>query len=255
MNKQLLFNFKKDISNIDIPQKLNNPFGDFIPELARVAAKEFQEFIAKESKNWKYDFEQQKGKMFGVLVVQNEDKAYGYLGTISGKIPGDFNCDKFTPSILDASAGELFLDKGMNSLTEIGHQIKNSKNKVEQQQLTAQRKQKSQALQQLLFENYRILNNLGTKQNVLEIFLQSSHGNPPAAAGECAAPKLLQTAFNNHLKPVALAEFWWGESTLNIEKKHKAFYPACKNKCRPILEYMLGDRELYNSSKKVIAGE
>jgi len=73
----------------------------------------------------------------------------------------------------------------------------------------------------------------------------SSHGNPPAAAGECAAPKLLQYAFEHRLKPIALAEFWWGNPSQNKEREHKVFYPACKNKCRPILEYMLNDTALF----------
>jgi tRNA pseudouridine32 synthase/23S rRNA pseudouridine746 synthase len=79
----------------------------------------------------------------------------------------------------------------------------------------------------------------------LEIFKKSTQGNPPAAAGECAAPKLLQYTFENQLKPIALAEFWWGNHPNNKEKEHKAFYPACKNRCRPILEFMLNDEELY----------
>ena len=66
---------------------------------------------------------------------------------------------------------------------------------------------------------------------------------PPSAAGECAAPKLLQYAIEHQLKPIALTEFWWGNSTK--EKTHNVFYPACKNKCRPILEYMLEDTELF----------
>ena len=82
----------------------------------------------------------------------------------------------------------------------------------------------------------------------MQIFKSSSHGNPPSAAGECAAPKLLHYAFKHQLKPIALAEFWWGNTLKNIEREHKDFYPACKNKCRPILEYMLDDTELFNQS-------
>lgn len=42
MHLQVIFKFKADISTIDIPTKLNNPFGTNLPEITRVAAEEFQ---------------------------------------------------------------------------------------------------------------------------------------------------------------------------------------------------------------------
>ena len=248
MDKQHIFNFKTDISRIDIPVKLNNPFGISIPEIARIAAKEFQEFISSESQVWKHDFLIEKGKMFGVLVVQKEDNTYSYLGTVSGKLQGNTICERFIPSVFDDSTDDFFINRGMKELTEIGSQIQKTDKPSEISLLTEKRKQKSFALQQQLFENYQFLNASGIEQNVLQIFESSSHGNPPAAAGECAAPKLLQYAFENCLKPVALAEFWWGNSIKNNEREDKVFYPACKNKCRPILEYMLDDTDLFNQA-------
>ncbi len=248
MDKQHIFNFKTDISGINIPAKLNNPFGLCIPEIARIAAKEFQDFIRSESQGWKHDFLIQKGKMFGILVVQKEDNTYSYLGTVSGKLQGNTICEKFVPSTFDDSIDDFFINRGMTELTEIGNQIKKANNPSEIIELTEKRKQKSFALQQRLFENYQFLNFSGVEKNVLQIFESSSHGNPPAAAGECAAPKLLQYAFKNRLKPIALAEFWWGNPIKTQEREHNLFYPACKNKCRPILEYMLGDTELFNQA-------
>ncbi len=54
MDKQLIFNFKTDLSRINIPEKLNNPFGFDIPEIAKIAAIEFQEIIEAESQNRDY---------------------------------------------------------------------------------------------------------------------------------------------------------------------------------------------------------
>jgi tRNA pseudouridine32 synthase/23S rRNA pseudouridine746 synthase len=218
MDQQVLFNFKTAIARIKIPTKLNNPFGLDVPEIASIAAKEFQAFIASESQGWKHDFHAEKGKMFGILVVQKADNSYGYLGTISGKIPGDEVCKQFVPSVFDVSTGDYFINKGMRALTEIGKRIKKSNHQAEINLLTEDRRQKSFALQQRLFENYRFLNILGVEKNVLQIFEDSSHGNPPAAAGECAAPKLLQYALKHELKPIALAEFWWGKPSNNLER-------------------------------------
>jgi tRNA pseudouridine32 synthase/23S rRNA pseudouridine746 synthase len=249
MDKQLIFNFKTDIAKINIPEILNNPFGVFVPEIARIAAKEFQEFITLESKKWKHDFRIQKGKMFGILVVQKEDNTYSYLGTVSGKLPNNATCNKFIPSIFDDSVGNFFINKGMTELTEIGNQIKDSNNPSEIDLLKEKSRRKSIALQQRLFENYNFLNLSGKERNLLEIFKGSSHGNPPSAAGECVAPKLLQYAIYNQLKPIALTEFWWGNPIKNKGKEHTVFYPACKDRCRPILEYMLEDTELFARKK------
>ena len=126
MDKQLLFNFKTDISSINIPSNLNNPFSTYIPEIAKEAAKEFQEFITIESKKWEYDFGAQRGKMFGILVVKQKDTTYGYIGTVSGKLPKNAICEKFIPSVFDASVGDFFINKGMTELSEIGYKIKKS---------------------------------------------------------------------------------------------------------------------------------
>jgi tRNA pseudouridine32 synthase / 23S rRNA pseudouridine746 synthase len=250
MNKQVFFNFKTDISKV-IPEKLNNPFESVIPEIARIATQEFQEFITSTSQNWEYDFSVQKGKMFGVLVVQNEDNSYSYLGTVSGKLSRNTTCDQFIPSVFDDSTDDFFINKGMTELTDISSLIKHTDDPSKISELTDRRKRKSLVLQQLLFEHTKFLNILGIEKNVLEIFMTSSHGNPPSAAGECAAPKLLQYAIKQKLRPIALVEFWWGNSPKNKEREHKSFYPACKHKCRPILEFMLNDMELFNQANSV----
>src|SRR5690606_74201 len=101
------------------------------------------------------------------------------------------------------------------------------------------RKSKSSTLQQQLFDQYQFLNATGQEKSVLAIFQESHQMLPPAGAGECAAPKLLQYAYKHHLKPIAMAEFWWGTSPASEVRKHKHFYPACKSKCDPILSHML----------------
>jgi tRNA pseudouridine32 synthase / 23S rRNA pseudouridine746 synthase len=105
--------------------------------------------------------------------------------------------------------------------------------------LKKERKEKSAALQQQLFEQYAFLNKDGKKKSLHAIFSETVFGKPPAAAGECATPKLLQYAFLNGYTPVAMAEFWWGAPPKSEIRKHKQFYPACTGKCKPILAHML----------------
>lgn len=105
--------------------------------------------------------------------------------------------------------------------------------------LKTERKERSSALQNRLFESYSFLNIKGEEKHLRDIFEETIFERPPAGAGECSTPKLLQYAFLNQLKPLAFAEFWWGASPKSEIRKHKYFYPACSGKCRPILKHML----------------
>jgi tRNA pseudouridine32 synthase/23S rRNA pseudouridine746 synthase len=96
-------------------------------------------------------------------------------------------------------------------------------------------------LQQQLFEAYQFLNAEGETKSLLDIFTTEL---PPAGAGECAAPKLLNYAFAHNLKPIAMAEFWWGQSPSSEIRTHGHYYPACKTKCQPILGHMLSKTEV-----------
>ena len=105
--------------------------------------------------------------------------------------------------------------------------------------LKEERKLKSNSLQNQLFNQYQFLNKFKQEKSLLDIFSTSVFQQPPAAAGECAAPKLLQYAFQNNLDPICMAEFWWGDSPKSEVRKHGQFYPACTGKCEPILGHML----------------
>ncbi|BCG64920.1 MAG: tRNA pseudouridine32 synthase/23S rRNA pseudouridine746 synthase [Methyloprofundus sp.] len=105
--------------------------------------------------------------------------------------------------------------------------------------LKNQRKQLSADLQQQLFDQYHFLNIKGVSKSLCGIFKETAQLTPPAAAGECAAPKLLQYAFLHELQPLAMAEFWWGASPKSEIRKHQHFYGACQGKCQPILAHML----------------
>lgn len=107
------------------------------------------------------------------------------------------------------------------------------------EELKAERKYRSAQLQDQLFEQYTFLDSLGNCRSLKSIFSETSFRIPPAGAGECAAPKLLQYAYKNTLDPICFAEFWWGASPKSQVRKHKTFYPACRSKCEPILGHML----------------
>ncbi len=105
--------------------------------------------------------------------------------------------------------------------------------------LKLDRKQRSSALQQRLFDQYTFLNANGAQKSLGDIFAATVERTPPAGAGECAAPKLLHYAYRHSLTPLAMAEFWWGTPPKSQVRRHGQFYPACLRKCQPILSHML----------------
>ena len=120
-------------------------------------------------------------------------------------------------------------------------------------ELKHERQQRSAALQNQIFEQFRILNGRGEIKDLCELFAPTAQGVPPAGAGECAAPKLLQYAFLKGYKPIAMAEFWQGASPRGEVRHHRAFYPACIGKCKPILMHMLEGLDVEPNPLEAIA--
>ena len=138
--------------------------------------------------------------------------------------------------------------------------------------LMEERKIRSFALQRRLFDSFRVLNAKGEEQGLYDIFQKFAGKLPPAGAGECAAPKLLQYAYKHNMHPLAMAEFWWEKVPSFRDKisdeilagrisgelladkisgdglrRHGYFYPACKSKCEPILDYMMHGLDVESS--------
>lgn len=320
--------FKSDISGIPLPEKFTFPFYYEPHLLSTIAAKELQDYL-QHQKEWEHNFgllaNQQGlviGKMFGVLVCQNQNGELGYLWAFSGKLAEKNHWPYFVPTVFDMLTDHGFFKKEEEEINSINKAIealeqapgylqsieklkqternafedlqrqklliKEHKKLRKEQRIKAQeelsltdfqdfdaslkeqsqqegillkkmtaywnyimadaqkevaffedkihalketRRQKSATLQQRLFKEYSFLNQFGKRKSLGEIF----DNNPPAGAGECAAPKLLHYAFENNLKPIAMAEFWWGQSPKSEVRKHGQFYPACKSKCEPIL--------------------
>lgn len=105
-------------------------------------------------------------------------------------------------------------------------------------ELKSRRKAMSEALQERIFRLFVVSNALGERRDLVEVF-RPLGTLPPAGAGECCAPRLLNFAYNNGLSPVCMAEFWWGASPVGEVRHHGHFYPACRSKCKPILDFML----------------
>jgi tRNA pseudouridine32 synthase/23S rRNA pseudouridine746 synthase len=87
-----------------------------------------------------------------------------------------------------------------------------------------------------IHDAYRFVNARGVVRSLRSLF---APGDPPTGSGDCAAPKLLAHAYRLGLRPVALAEFWWGAPSASGDRREGVFYAACRGKCSPILTHML----------------
>ena len=325
--------YKKAIKGIALPKKFTFPFYYEPHELALLAAEELQDYL-KEQTVIDHSFglvenTHEIGKMFGVLVVENENKEIGYLSGFSGNISNQNELNRFVPPIYNILAKDSFFktyndeiivlsqkidqlekDKNYNALKKNIKKIRKQVNSIiatEKERLNTRKKlrkearkkqkiqsdafknkqrqksihdtfylrelqvyydtkhskqekelahleeelaqlrqlriEKSNALQQKIIAQYSVMNSKGKMKSVTEIF-DKINKLAPSGTGDCAAPKLLQYAFLNKLKPIALAEFWWGKPGNAAIKKHKNYYPSCKGKCEPLLDHMLEGIEL-----------
>lgn len=168
--------------------------------------------------------------MFGVLVVETVQQQLGFLAAYSGLLEGHNDWGYFVPPIFDA-------------------QQPNGYFKTREREIMAseEHKQMSQELQTWLFHQYQLLNARGETKDLVDVW-QDYHCSerirrkfplPPGGTGDCCAPKLLQYAYKEGLKPICMAEFWWGESPKNLIRHHEQFYPACRGKCKPVLTWMM----------------
>ena len=137
-----------------------------------------------------------------------------------------------------------------NRISELTESIASTISTIDS--LKARRAEMSDRLQEWIFRQYRVHNALGEESSVYEIFV-SQGLVPPGGTGDCAAPKLLEYAYRNNLKPLAMGEFWYGTSPDTAVRTQGHFYPSCTSKCGPLLGYMLKGLELESYHPDLVA--
>jgi tRNA pseudouridine32 synthase/23S rRNA pseudouridine746 synthase len=311
-----------------LPASFPSPFAYAPHPLAQQAALLLQQRLrTARQEDGRSVFTSPYGKMFGVLVVQDQHGALAFLSGFSGMMNGQWDVPSFVPPLCDQTRINAFLPERSDVLAALTRQINQLEHdeqrdvlttaltamelqrskaitamKAEHQAAKEKRGQERQQLQQLddpelqqralavlanaskrhdreaaalkrswraklqpikqqlsdyeqqlqqlkklrsetmrelvgrVFEAYQLHNFLGERKPLSACFPQ---GLPPGGSGDCAAPKLIHYACMHQLQPIALAEFWWGDSPSAGIRHHGQFYPACRGKCRPILPFML----------------
>ncbi|WP_427162876.1 pseudouridine synthase [Aliinostoc sp. HNIBRCY26] len=101
------------------------------------------------------------------------------------------------------------------------------------QELKQKRKAISRQLQTQMHAAYSLMNFLGQSLSLQQLMPNGL----PTGTGDCCAPKLLHYAATHGLKPLAMAEFWWGTS--HQDKVQGEFYGACAERCQPLMGFLL----------------
>ena len=233
--------------NTDIakPERFTYPFCYEPHPLCQLAAKEVQAYIASHAEI-KEDADH--GKMFGVLVVeyqnnqsiQNNQSNLNFLAAYSGLLAGRNDWEYFVPPVYDAQQPDGHFKTTEREISRISRETSSTSN-------SSSTRGMSQDLQLWLFHQYQLLNARGETKDLVDIWqnyydrpkLREKFPLPPGGTGDCCAPKLLQYAYQQNLKPVCMAEFWWGQSTKEELRQHLNYYPACRGKCKPILTWMM----------------
>ena len=231
-----------------LPERFTYPFCYEPHPLCLAAVEEVKQEIARINPT--------EGKMFGVLIVSSPESEggsdgldhhrIGFLAAYSGLLEGRNDWDYFVPPVFDAQQPDGYFKQ-----TERQISLTSSISPLNAKKM-------SQDLQLWLFRQYKMLNARGEEKDLVDIWhdyhtsprIQKKFPLPPGGTGDCCAPKLLQYAYLHHLKPICMAEFWWGESPkseklqVGVEESgmirhHGQFYPACRGKCKPVLTWML----------------
>ncbi len=313
----------------DLPKSFLTPLNSAPHALAKKASEQLQMMLRNPPQRMQEFNPSIAGKMFGVLVVQDNTNKVGFIAAFSGKLAEQWLVPGFVPPIFDIDACKLLISAAQAEFVSYSQQLKKLQQNGElyalRQQLTQlkiaqeidlaslhtkhshrkevrQQKRRTpssslthsnahsslettlaslsfesqqdkrerqttrshwkarlavvqqkldhieqqiegiknsrtarlQTLQQRILSTYTLSNILDERRAITKFFDQ-----PPPGVGDCAAIKLLHFATLHKLKPLALSQFWWGDSPAREIRQHAQFYPVCRGKCWPILPFML----------------
>ena len=253
-------------ADIPKPERFTYPFCYEPHPLCKLAAEEVKREIER--------IHPVEGKMFGVLVAEDQGDRLRdseqdhepvpliFLAAYSGLLEGRNDWDYFVPPVYDAQQPDGYFKTREREISEVlrgcgGAEVRGYEDTSEadgnlappypRTTVPPTYKQMSQDLQLWLFHQYQFLNARGEKKDLVEVWqdyhcsprIRNKYPLPPGGTGDCCAPKLLQYAYQNGLKPLCMAEFWWGPSPKSEIRHHGQFYPACRGKCKPVLTWML----------------
>lgn len=185
-----------------------------------------------------YLFGEARGQMFGVLECEDSQGATVVLRAFSCQYNSVVSLAGWAPPVFDVDTYERVTEDGDSLIREVTRKIENAGDDEEKiRKLKSERRSLSQVAIKDLQRLYKLTNFAGDTLPVSEFF--KAMKGAPAGAGDCCAPKLLNHAARNNLRPVGIAEFYWGKTNRSGTREHGRFYASCESKCQPILGFLL----------------
>ncbi len=213
-------------------------------------------------------WEKRGGQMFGVLECVDANGNTVVLRAFSGQFNTRWQAEGWVPPTFDLDGYYQIMPKIESSVHQMTDDIESCKHKADQCKLKFEeamrsggraaqkdcrrqmreafkalelskknRRTYSQSMMPVFLDLYQLQNFKGDQHSILNVFCEDR--GIATGSGDCCAPKLLQAAAQNGLMPLGLSEFYFGKENKSSTKHHKEFYLSCKNKCQPILGYML----------------
>lgn len=183
-------------------------------------------------------YSEQRGKMIGILVCADTDGKKVILQAFSSKYNGRLSVPGWVNPIADPLLFVAAIEAGnvdIHPLTKLIDSLE--KGSAEWNRAVAERKKVSHRVLLEIEDLYEVLNFRGEKRSLADLF--SAEKGIPTGSGDCCAPKLLNHAAKNNLKPLSMAEFFWGRESASGQRVEGAFYESCSDKCQPMLGFML----------------
>jgi hypothetical protein len=113
--------FSQSTQDIALPERFTWPFHYEPHPLCRMAADEVKHYIASRAE---WHAELGMGKMFGVLVVKNQNNEIGFLAAFSGNLAGSNHHEYFVPAVYDMLQPDDFFRRGEAEISVINQKIK-----------------------------------------------------------------------------------------------------------------------------------
>ena len=178
------------------------------------------------------------GQMFGILECEDINGSTVILKAFSGKYNGSWEIDGWVPPLFNVKKYTSLMSEGDKIITPLGREMVGMDlDSFERLKIHRRRKKLSQDLMKELHALYQVNNFRGEQCSIFDAFYIDK--GVPTGTGDCCAPKLLNYAALNRLRPKSIAEFYYGKTNSSKTRFHGEFYSSCKIKCEPILGFML----------------
>lgn len=185
-----------------------------------------------------YLFGAARGQMFGVMVCKDQGGNHRVLRAFSCQYNGEWEVEGWVGPLFDVTAFKALTCDVEKRIKELGAEMaRRDGHGQAAEKLRRQRKELSRQLMKEIHALYLVTNFRGETRPLAEVF--NGSGGIPTGTGDCCAPKLLHHAAQNNLTPLGIAEFYWGRENRSGTRQHGRFYSACKEKCAPILGFLL----------------